>query len=92
MYVKLDGRTVIEIIPDIDPTFPDVTVEERFPADFIAELMHAPYPKTAESFYTDTAQNVRLFYFALENSGIIMYNKIVYFNSNFFGGLICADL
>ena len=37
-------------------------------------------------------ENVRLFYFALENSGIIMYNKIVYFNSNFFGGLICADL
>ncbi len=35
---------------------------------------------------------LRLFYFALENSGIIMYNKIVYFNSNFFGGIICADL
>lgn len=40
MYVRLDGKTVIETIPDIDPAFPDVTVEERFPADFIAELIH----------------------------------------------------
>lgn len=40
MYVRLDGKIVIEIIPDIAPAFPGVTVEERFPADFIAELIH----------------------------------------------------
>lgn len=40
MYVRLDGGVVMEIIPDIDPTFPDIPIEERYPADFIAELMH----------------------------------------------------
>lgn len=40
MYVRLDGSVVMEIIPDIDPAFPDVPIGERYPADFIAELMH----------------------------------------------------
>lgn len=40
MYVRLDGGVVMEIIPDIDPAFPDIPIGERYPADFIAELMH----------------------------------------------------
>lgn len=40
MYVKLDGGIVAEIIPDIDLAFPDVPIVERYPADFIAGLMH----------------------------------------------------
>ncbi|MBD5145631.1 MAG: hypothetical protein HDT21_06980 [Ruminococcus sp.] len=40
MYVRLDGGVVAEVIPDIDPAFPDVPIGERYPADFIAELMH----------------------------------------------------
>ena len=42
MYVRLYGGVVMEIIPDIDPAFPDVLISERYPADFIAELMHVP--------------------------------------------------
>ena len=48
MYVRLDGGVVMEIIPDIDPAFPDVPISERYPADFIAELMHVPDDETAE--------------------------------------------
>lgn len=40
MYVRLDSGVVMEMIPDIDPAFPDVPIEERFPAEFIAELLH----------------------------------------------------
>lgn len=40
MYVKLDGGIVAEIIPDIDPALPDILIGERYPADFIAGLMH----------------------------------------------------
>lgn len=40
MYVRLDGGVVMEMIPDVDPAFPDVPIGERFSADFIAELMH----------------------------------------------------
>lgn len=40
MYIKLDGKIVLELIPDIDPAFPDVPIEERYPAEFIAELLH----------------------------------------------------
>lgn len=40
MYVRLDDGVVMEMIPDVDPAFPDVPIGERFSADFIAELMH----------------------------------------------------
>jgi hypothetical protein len=40
MYVRLDDGVVMEMIPDIDPAFPDVPIGERYPADFIAELIH----------------------------------------------------
>ena len=48
MYVKLDGKIVTEVIPDIDPAFPDVPISERYPADFIAELMHVPDNEAVE--------------------------------------------
>lgn len=40
MYIKLDGKIVSELVPDVDPALPNVPIEERYPADFIAELMH----------------------------------------------------
>lgn len=40
MYIKLKSGIVTEIIPDIDSTFPDVPIGERYPADFIEELLH----------------------------------------------------
>ena len=40
MYIKINGGIVAEIIPDIDPAFPDVPIGGRYPADFIAELLH----------------------------------------------------
>ncbi len=39
MYIKINSGIVEEIIPDVDPTFPDVPIGERYPADFIAELL-----------------------------------------------------
>ena len=40
MYIKFENGIVAEIIPDIDPTFPDVPIGERYPVDFIEELLH----------------------------------------------------
>ena len=40
MYVKLNENIVTEIIPDTDPAFPSVSIEERFPPDYILELIH----------------------------------------------------
>lgn len=40
MYVKIDCGVVTEIIPDVDSMFPDVPIEDRFPAEFIAALRH----------------------------------------------------
>lgn len=41
MYIRLDKNNVVrEIIPDIDPALPGVTIEKRYPSEFVAELMH----------------------------------------------------
>ena len=40
MYIRFENGLVSEIVPDIDPTFPNVPIEERFPAEFIAELKY----------------------------------------------------
>lgn len=61
MYVRLDENNfVTEIIPDIDPVFPDVPVSERYTADFVAALIYVDdsveiacgmvYDKEAETF------------------------------------------
>lgn len=50
MYVKLVNNKVFEIIPDEDPVFPGVDISQRYPADFVSELIHV-------SDDTDVAQN-----------------------------------
>lgn len=41
MYILLtDESTVAEIIPDEDPTFPGVPIEDRYAPEFVAKLMH----------------------------------------------------
>lgn len=40
MYIRFENGIVAEIIPDIDSTFPDVPIGERYPEDFIDELLH----------------------------------------------------
>lgn len=41
MYIRLDEDNIVrEIIPDIDPIFPTIPIEERYPADFVANLMY----------------------------------------------------
>ena len=40
MYVKLNGKIVSELILDVDPALPDVPIGERYPAEFIKELLH----------------------------------------------------
>lgn len=40
MYILLDENRVREIIPDIDPVFPGVPVGDRYPAKFLARLLH----------------------------------------------------
>lgn len=41
MYLRFDDNNiVVEIIPDIDPTFPDVPINERYSAEFISELRY----------------------------------------------------
>ena len=38
-YVKLNNNVVAEIIPAIDSTFPDVPIEQRYPAEFVNKLV-----------------------------------------------------
>lgn len=40
MYVKLENDTVVEIIPDEDPSFPGVPIEKRYDQNFISKLIH----------------------------------------------------
>lgn len=40
MYILLDKNEVKEIIPDADPVFPGIPIEERYTADFVAGLLH----------------------------------------------------
>ena len=43
MYILLTNKsTVSEIIPDEDPIFPGIPIEERYAPDFIAKLLHFP--------------------------------------------------
>ena len=38
-YVRLNNNVVAEIIPAIDSTFPDVPIEQRYPAEFVKKLV-----------------------------------------------------
>ena len=38
-YVLLNNNVVYEVIPEIDPIFPEVLITDRYAADFIAKLM-----------------------------------------------------
>ena len=40
MYILLDNNKVKEIIPDIDPAFTDIPIENRYPAKFVEQLIH----------------------------------------------------
>ena len=44
MYIFMNeqDRTVKEIIPDIDPIFPGVPIEDRYAPDFLEKLRHFP--------------------------------------------------
>ena len=41
VYVRLNDNIVEEIIPEFDPTFPNVPIEQRYPADFVSGLIKA---------------------------------------------------
>ncbi len=38
-YVRLNNNVVAEIIPAIDSAFPDVPIEQRYPAEFVKKLV-----------------------------------------------------
>lgn len=38
-YVRLNNNVVAEIIPAIDPIFPDVPIEQRYPVEFVKKLV-----------------------------------------------------
>lgn len=40
MYILLSNNTVAEIIPDEDPIFPGIPIEQRYAPDFVAKLLH----------------------------------------------------
>lgn len=40
MYILLDNNTVKEFIPDINPTFPEIPIEKRYPTAFIERLVY----------------------------------------------------
>jgi hypothetical protein len=38
-YVRLNNNVVAEIIPEFDPVFPNVPIEQRYPAEFVKKLV-----------------------------------------------------
>lgn len=40
MYLRFENGVVAEIIPDVDPAFPDVPIGDRYPAEFVNELRY----------------------------------------------------
>lgn len=43
MYILLSKeKSVAEIIPDENPVFPGVPIEERYAPDFVQRLLHVP--------------------------------------------------
>lgn len=40
MYAYIIDKIVREVIPDIDPIFPGIDIEERYPADMLAKCVH----------------------------------------------------
>ena len=38
-YVRLNNNVVAEIIPEFDPTFPNVPITERYPAELVKKLV-----------------------------------------------------
>lgn len=49
MYIYLTESNVVrELIPDFDPTFPGVSVHDRFAPDFVAKLIHVDDASGAE--------------------------------------------
>lgn len=40
MYIRFENGLVAEFISDIDPAFPDVSIEDRYPAEFVKELRY----------------------------------------------------
>ena len=40
MYILLNNNAVAEIIPDEDPIFPGIPIEQRYAPDFVAKLLH----------------------------------------------------
>lgn len=41
-HVLIENCVVKEIIPDINPIFPGVPIEERYAPDFVSQLIHVP--------------------------------------------------
>lgn len=42
MYLLVIDNKVVEVIPDIDPAFPNTPISARFAPDFVARLTHVP--------------------------------------------------
>ena len=49
MYILLtDQNTVQEIIPDENPAFPGIPIEQRYVADYISQLIYVPDSTTVK--------------------------------------------
>lgn len=42
VYIKLSSNVVTEVIPEFNPAFPDVPIQQRYAPDFVASLVKAP--------------------------------------------------
>ena len=51
MYIYLVDNVVREFIPEENPVFPGVPIEERYPAEFIASLVKIESAEGIESGY-----------------------------------------
>ena len=50
MLAKIHNGVVVEIIPDFDPVFPGIPVEERYSPEFLKDCV--PCDETVQQRYT----------------------------------------
>ena len=57
IYARVENGVVMELIPAVDPAFPEIPIEQRFHESIIAQLVAVPEDVSVEQNWTYDAEN-----------------------------------
>ena len=55
-YARIENGMVVEIIPAIDPAFPNIPIERRFQKSIVEQLVEIPADVPVEQYWTYTEE------------------------------------